>query len=209
MSSVVSIPLWGGCSSQSVSHIGQMIPLHFVYLTVMECGSELRMTSSYNLLQSIELLILLVAIGTRLNQRSRVACRNSTETTTGSLILWINCVTFLGSPFLRSSHMIRNDVDVADSVRPIHYSTSDRRVSCAPALSPRSSLTHAHRCIGPRNATSPLATSVRLIYLSVSHGRDSACEPVPSPSPRSSLTHAHTGASVHATQPAHRLPRRD
>jgi hypothetical protein len=45
-----------------------------------------------------------------------------------------------------------------------------------------------HRCMGPGNATSPLAKPVRLMYLSVS---DSACEPAPSPSPRSSLTHAH------------------
>jgi hypothetical protein len=129
----------------------------------------------------IERLVLLVVIDTRLHQRSRVACRNSAKSTTDSLILWINCVTFLVSPFLRSSHMFRNDTDTVDSPRPIHY----------------------------RNATSPLTTSVRLIYQSVSHGRDNACETVPSPSPRSSLTHTHTGASVHATEPAHRLPRRD
>ena len=44
------------------------------------------------------------------------------------------------------------------------------------------------KCIGPRNATSPMANPARLMYLSVS---DSACEPAPSPSPRSSRTHAH------------------
>ncbi len=52
-------------------------------------------------------------------------------------------------------------------------------------------IAHAHRYIGPRNATGPMTTSVRLMYLGVSDGRDSTCEPDPSPSPRSSLTHAH------------------
>jgi hypothetical protein len=48
-----------------------MSPFHFVYLTVMDCETGLRMTSSCQLLQSIELLILLVEIDTRLDQRSR------------------------------------------------------------------------------------------------------------------------------------------
>ncbi len=42
-------------------------------------------------------------------------------------------VTFRGSPFLRSSHVLTKDADSADSARPIHYSTSDRRVARAPA----------------------------------------------------------------------------
>ncbi len=33
------------------------------------------------------------------------------------------CVTFRGSPFLRSSHVLTKDEDSADSARPIHYST--------------------------------------------------------------------------------------
>jgi hypothetical protein len=49
-------------------------------------------------------------------------------------------------------------------------------------------LTHACRCIGPRNATSPMDQPVRLMYLSVS---DSACEPAPFLSPPSSLTQTH------------------
>jgi hypothetical protein len=97
-------------------------------------------------------------------------------------------VTFRGSPFLRSSHVLTNDAESADSARPIHYRTSDRRVARAPAFSPRSSLTHARRCISPRNVTSPMAKPAKLMYLSVS---DSACEPAPSPSPLSSLTQAH------------------
>ena len=32
-------------------------------------------------------------------------------------------VTFRGSPFLRSSHVLTKDADSADSARPIHYST--------------------------------------------------------------------------------------
>ena len=78
-------------------------------------------------------------------------------------------VTFRGSPFLRSSHVLTKDADSADSARPIHYSTSDRRVARAPALSPCSSLTHAHRSIGYRNRNpKPLADSAaRLMYLRV------------------------------------------
>ena len=53
---------------------------------------------------------------------------------------------------------------------------SDSRDSaCEPAPSPllRSSLTHAHRCIGPRNPTRPTPTSARLMCLGVSDNRDS------------------------------------
>jgi hypothetical protein len=42
------------------------------------------------------------------------------------------------------------------------------------------------RCIGPRNATSPIPQLTRLMYPSVS---DVSYEPAPSPSPRFSLTH--------------------
>jgi hypothetical protein len=48
------------------------------------------------------------------------------------------------------------------------------------------SLTYARRCIGPRNATSPMAQPARLMYPSVS---DDEYEPTPSPSPFFSLTH--------------------
>jgi hypothetical protein len=51
-----------------------------------------------------------------------------------------------------------------------------------PSPPPRSSHTHAHRCIGPRNATSPTAPSARLMYLSVSD-RKVASTPSPLPSP--------------------------
>ena len=53
---------------------------------------------------------------------------------------------------------------------------SDSRDSaCEPAPSPllRSSLTHAHRCIGPRNPSRPTPTSARLMCLGVSDSRDS------------------------------------
>jgi hypothetical protein len=63
-------------------------------------------------------------------------------------------VIFRGSPSLRSSHVLTNDADSADSARPIHYSTFDvSPPSPAPSLSPTSSLTHVHRYIGSRNAT--------------------------------------------------------
>ena len=102
-------------------------------------------------------------------------------------------VTFLGSPFLRSSHVLTKDADSADSARPLHYNKSDRRVARAPALSPCSSLTHAHRSIGYRNRNpQPLADSAaRLMYLRVYDSRDSSRQPAPSPSLCYSLTHAH------------------
>jgi hypothetical protein len=74
-----------------------------------------------------------------------------------------------GSPSLRSSHVLTNDADSADSARPIHYSTFDvSPPSPAPSLSPTSLLTHVHRYIGSRNATrQTLPTSVKLTYLPV------------------------------------------
>ena len=73
-------------------------------------------------------------------------------------------VTFRGSPFLPSSHVLTKDADSADSARPIHYSTPVAKlthlsvydstdgvsVSAASPSSP-SSLTYVHRCIGYRN----------------------------------------------------------
>jgi hypothetical protein len=67
----------------------------------------------------------------------------------------------------------------------VSVTSTDSACEPAPSPSPRSSLTHAHRCIGSRNPTGHLATSAGLMYLSVCESRDSACEPVPPPSPRS------------------------
>ena len=102
-------------------------------------------------------------------------------------------VTFRGSPFLRSSHVLTKDADSADSARPLHYSKSDSRLARAPVLSPCYSLTHAHRFIGYRNRNpQPLADSpARLIYLRVYDSRDSSRQPAPSPSLCYSLTHGH------------------
>ncbi len=102
-------------------------------------------------------------------------------------------VTFRGSPFLRSSHVLTKDADPADSARPLHYSKSDRRVARTPALSTCSSLTHAHRSIGYRNRNpKPLADSAaRLMYVRVYDSRDSSPLSAPSPSLCYSLTHAH------------------
>ncbi len=102
-------------------------------------------------------------------------------------------VTFRGSPFLRSSHVLTKDADSADSARPLHYSKSDRRVARAPALSPCSSLTHAYRFLGYRNRNpKPLADSAaRLMYLCVYDSRDSSRQSAPFPSLCYSLTHAH------------------
>ena len=101
-------------------------------------------------------------------------------------------VIFRGSPFLLSSRILTKDADSADSARPLHYSKSDRRVARAPASSPCSSLTHAHRSIGYRNRNpQPLAESAaRLMYLRVYDIRDSSRQPAPSsPSLCYSLTH--------------------
>jgi hypothetical protein len=115
------------------------------------------------------------------------------------------CITFRGSPFLRSSHVLTKDVDSADSERPLHYSKSDCRVARAPVLSPCSSLTHAHRSIGYHNRNpQPLTESAtRLMYLRVYDNRDISSHPAPSPSLCSSLTHAHRsiGYLNHNPQP--------
>ncbi len=103
-------------------------------------------------------------------------------------------VIFRGSPGdFRSSHVLTKDADLADSARPIHYSTFDASPpSPATSPSPPSSLTHAHRCIGSRNPNwHTWPNSVRLTYLSVYDNRGGAPEPVPYPSSPSSLTHAH------------------
>ena len=57
LSSVGSIPYWGGGPFYIFSLVGQMSPLLFLYLTVMHCGAGLRMTSSCDLLQIIVLQI--------------------------------------------------------------------------------------------------------------------------------------------------------
>jgi len=44
-------------------------------------------------------------------------------------------VTFRGSPFLRSSHVLTKDADSSDSARPLHYSTFDASPP-SPAPSP-------------------------------------------------------------------------
>ncbi len=41
-------------------------------------------------------------------------------------------VIFRGSPSLRSSHVLTNDADSADSARPIHYSTFDASLATQP-----------------------------------------------------------------------------
>ncbi len=93
----------------------------------------------------------------------------------------------------RSSDVLTNDADSADSARPIHYSTFDvSPPSPAPSLSPTSSLTHVHRCIGSRNGTRQmLPTSSKLTHLSVYDSRDGVSEHAASPSSPSSLTHVH------------------
>jgi hypothetical protein len=89
------------------------------------------------------------------------------------------CVTFRGSPFLRSSHVLTKETDSADSGRPLHCSKSDCRVARAPALSLCSSLTHAHRSIGYRNRNPQLLaeSTVRLMYLRVYDSRVSGRNP--------------------------------
>ncbi len=103
------------------------------------------------------------------------------------------CITFRGSPFLRSSHVLTKDADSVVSARPLHYSKSDCRVTLVPPLSPCSSLTHAHRSIGYHNRNpQSLAESVtRLMYLRVYDNRDRSNQSAPSPSLCYSLTHTH------------------
>ena len=112
-------------------------------------------------------------------------------------------VIFHGSPFLRSSYVLTKDEDSADSTRPIHYSTSDRRVARAPELSPRSSLTLAHRSIGHRNRNpQPLAeSSTRLMYLRVYDSRDTSHQSETSPSLCYSLKHTHRSIGYHNLNP--------
>ncbi len=113
------------------------------------------------------------------------------------------CVTFRGSFFLKSSHVLTKDVDSVDSGRPLHYSKSDRRAVRAPALSPLSSLTHTHRCIGYSNRNpQPLTeSSTRLMYLRVYDNRDTSRQSAPSPSLCYSLTHAHRSIGYHNHNP--------
>jgi hypothetical protein len=103
------------------------------------------------------------------------------------------CVTFRGSPFLRSLLVLTKDTDSVDSVRPFHYNTFYvSPPSPVPSLSPSSSLTHVHRCIGSRNATrQTLPISVKLTYLRVYDSRDDVSENATFPSPPSSLMHVH------------------
>jgi hypothetical protein len=122
------------------------------------------------------------------------------------------CVTFRGSPFLRSSHVLTKDTtDSVDSARPIHcstpvvklthlsvYDTRDGVSEHASSPSTPSSLTHVHRCIGSRNGTrQTLPTSVKLTYLSVYDSRDGVSEHAASPSPPPSLTHVHRFIGSH------------
>ncbi len=95
------------------------------------------------------------------------------------------CVTFRGSPFLRSSHVLTKDADSEDSARPVHYSTPvvklthlsvydirDGTSERVPSPSSPSSLMHVHRCIGSHNATRQTRpTSVKLTYLSMYDSR--------------------------------------
>ena len=85
-------------------------------------------------------------------------------------------VIFRGSPGFRSSLVLTKVTGSAESARAIHYSTFDASPpSPAPSLSPPSSPTHAHRCIGSRNPTRhTVPNSARLTYLSVYDSRDGA-----------------------------------
>ena len=96
------------------------------------------------------------------------------------------CVIFRDSPFLRSSYVLKKDTDSTDSVRPIHYSTSDHRVERVPVLSPCSSLTLPHWSIGYHECNpQPLTeSSSRVMYLRVYDSRDF-------PSLWYSFTHTH------------------
>jgi hypothetical protein len=71
---------------------------------------------------------------------------------------------------------------VAKPARLIYLSVSDSACAPAPSPPPRSSLTHAHRCIGPRDATRSAAKPARLMYLSVSESTG-AYTPYTLPSP--------------------------
>jgi hypothetical protein len=58
-------------------------------------------------------------------------------------------VTFRGSPFLRSSHVLTKVADSADSTRP--NTPYESPPSPTPSPSPPSSFTHVHRYIGSHN----------------------------------------------------------
>jgi len=118
------------------------------------------------------------------------ACRYCSDTD-----ICVSACHFLWLPFLTilaRSHK-RCRLGGFCTTRSLHYSKSDCRVARAPALSPCSSLTHAHRSIAYRNRNpQPLAESAaRLMYLRVYDSRDSSSQPAPSPSLCYSLTHAH------------------
>jgi hypothetical protein len=106
------------------------------------------------------------------------------------------CVTFRGSPFLRSAMHNTKDADSTDSARPTTAYASP--LSPTPSPSPPSSLTDVHRCIGYRNPhCQSLTNTVRLTYLCVYDNRDGVCETAPSPSPPSSLPHVHRCIGYH------------
>ncbi len=134
-------------------------------------------------------------VASELPGRSKQQCkeRYMIADTVAELTFVFIRVIFLGSPAFRSSHVLTKVTDSADSARPIHYSTFDASPpSPSPSLSPTSSLTHVHRCIGSRYATrQTLPTSAKLTYLRVYASRDSVSEHAASPSPPSSLIHVH------------------
>ena len=70
---------------------------------------------------------------------------------------------------------------LAQLARLMISSVSDVAYEPAPSPSPRFSLTHTRRCIGPRNATSPMATPARLMFLSGFDNSTVVCERLPSP----------------------------
>jgi hypothetical protein len=99
------------------------------------------------------------------------------------------CVTFRGSPVLRSTHVFTKDSGSVDSTRPTTAYVSP--TSPVPSPSSPSSVTHVHRCIGYCNPHwKSLSKSVRLTYLSVYDSRDGGSEPSPFVVPL--LTHGCT-----------------
>ncbi len=73
-------------------------------------------------------------VASELPGRSKQQCkeRYRLADTVAELTFVFLRVTFRGSPFLRSSHVLTKDADSADYARPLHYSKSDRRVAHAP-----------------------------------------------------------------------------
>ncbi len=144
-------------------------------------------------------------VASELPGRSKQQCkeRYRLADTVAELTFVFIRVIFLGSPAFRSSLVLTNVTDSADSARPIHYSTFDASPpSPAPFLSPTSSLTHVHRYIVSRNATrQTLPTFAKLTslsmydshtHLSVYDSRDGISEHAAFTSPPSSLTHVHS-----------------